>query len=336
MTFNAMATAKALAAVERDSSPQTQRSPIASPCNRRCSPSDKFSPAKRILSFLPLLVLPATGFAQSSTWDGGGINDNWSTRTNWIANTAPASGSNTVIRFDGSTRLSPFQNIAGAFQLNSLVFLPSAGAFTLGGSGGLDFRSTSSGAVPTLSQASPANQTIALKPIILSNNLEVDASGSGSLIFAGAVTGPGAMTLMGGTVAGITQRVTLGGPNGNEFAGGVVLGTDPQVGPVELSLATDNALGRGVFSMVGGNTLRNPTATARTIKNDFTLVLPTAGGRHAFTGSNPLIFTGEIHVLSAPKTLQVDVPELRWEGPLSGTAPVIKNGPGQPGSDCCY
>lgn len=81
--------------------------------------------------------------------------------------------------------------------------------------------------------------------------------------------------------------------------------------------------------MVGGNTLRNPTATARTIKNDFTLVLPTAGGSHAFTGGNPLIFTGEIHVLNAPKTLQVDVPELRWEGTLSGTAPVIKNGPGQ-------
>jgi len=290
---------------------------------------DEFSPAMRIPPFLPLLLLPATGLAQSSTWDGGGINDNWSTRTNWVSNIAPTPGTNTAIRFDGSTRLTPVQNIAGAFQLNSLVFLPSAGAFTLGGSGGLDFRAGSGGSLPTISQGSPASQTIAFKPIILSNNLEVGASGTGSLIITGPLTGPGAMTLIGGTVAGVTQRVILGGQNANEFSGGLVLGTDPQAGPVELSLATDNALGSGVLSMVGGNTLRNPTATARTIKNDFTMVISNSGGRHGFTGSNPLIFTGGINVLSATKTLQVDVPELRWEGSLSGTAALIKNGPGQ-------
>ncbi|MBS0660278.1 MAG: autotransporter-associated beta strand repeat-containing protein [Verrucomicrobia bacterium] len=284
---------------------------------------------RRCLGLSVLALWPALALGQTFTWDGGGANDSWATGANWAANVAPSPGIGTVIRFDGTTRLTPQQNSSGQFLLHSLVFLPTAGAFTLGGTGGLEFRANAGGASATMSQGSAAPQTLALKPLLLTNDLEIDASGAGALVLASTISGPGAITLKGGTDAGVTQRVTLGGPNANDFSGGLILGTTQQAGPAELSLASEGALGTGAFSMFAGNTLRNGTTAARTIANPFLLLVPTGGGNHVFAGSQSLIFTGDINTLAADKTLQVDLPELRWTGPLSGSALLTKTGAGQ-------
>jgi len=91
--------------------------------------------SKKIRVTWMVCVLAALAFgpaAMADTWSGGGGDDLWSTGANW-GGTAPASGSTTALVFDGSTRLTPDQDIAHPFKFNSLDFPATAGAFALGG-----------------------------------------------------------------------------------------------------------------------------------------------------------------------------------------------------------
>src|ERR1043165_2106349 len=75
-----------------------------------------------------LTALSAT--AASTTWTGGGANDNWSTTGNWSLGVAP--GTNDLLTFAGSTRPAPNNNLTGAI-VNNLAFASNAASFTLGG-----------------------------------------------------------------------------------------------------------------------------------------------------------------------------------------------------------
>lgn len=83
------------------------------------------------------LVLAVSAQAATNTWDGGStVDSNWSSAANWNADTAPVSGSDTYLKFDGGTRLGPAQDLASPFVLNRLDFLGGASytaAFTIGG-----------------------------------------------------------------------------------------------------------------------------------------------------------------------------------------------------------
>jgi autotransporter-associated beta strand protein len=65
------------------------------------------------------------------TWNGGGTDDNWSTDANWGGTHLVNDGTAALV-FDGSTRLSP--NADQAWQIASITFAATAGAFTVGGS----------------------------------------------------------------------------------------------------------------------------------------------------------------------------------------------------------
>src|SRR4051794_38476345 len=112
---------------------------------------------RRALFAVLALGLAAQPLAGQSTWTGGGTDSFWNTPANWSGGT-PASGSATAVTFAGSTRLTPNQNIASPFILNSLTFDPTAGAFVLGGSG-LSFALNGS-TLPTLTQSSASNVSI--------------------------------------------------------------------------------------------------------------------------------------------------------------------------------
>ncbi|CAM2831177.1 PEP-CTERM sorting domain-containing protein [Rariglobus hedericola] len=96
-----------------------------------------------------LTLAAACAQAATFTWDGGGGDSNWETANNWNPNVAPghsSSGDNFV--FAGTTRLSNDAN-SGGWDIGSLTFNSTAGAFTLGGgtltigSGGVTNNSTS-------------------------------------------------------------------------------------------------------------------------------------------------------------------------------------------------
>jgi len=79
-------------------------------------------------------LLAGMGMAQAQTWNGLGETSNWSDVRNWQGLQAPSSAATTAITFAGASRLTPVQNLAAAFSLNSLTFASGSGAFQLQGS----------------------------------------------------------------------------------------------------------------------------------------------------------------------------------------------------------
>ena len=69
----------------------------------------------------------------TTTWTGGGGDNNWGTPGNWSGGTTPSGGGNAIINFAGSTRLAPFNNYGTFTQYQSILFSSGAGAFTLNG-----------------------------------------------------------------------------------------------------------------------------------------------------------------------------------------------------------
>lgn len=68
-----------------------------------------------------------------TTWDGGGADDNWGTAGNWNPDGPPPVGGTVDLTFDGTTRLTPFNNYTAWDDFHSLTFAAGAGAFTLSG-----------------------------------------------------------------------------------------------------------------------------------------------------------------------------------------------------------
>src|SRR3954465_8972980 len=64
-------------------------------------------------------------------WDGGGINNSWSTAANWADNLAPTHDGTAAITMAGTVQLLPFAD--SPWSIASLTFDNTAGAFTLTG-----------------------------------------------------------------------------------------------------------------------------------------------------------------------------------------------------------
>lgn len=284
-------------------------------------------PRSLALTASALVLLATRSLAQ--TWSGAGPNDNWSANANWIGAVAPAGSANTAVTFAGTTRLTPQQNLTASFALNSLTFASSAGAFVLGG-GGFDFRNSTGGTAPTLTQNSASAITLNGKPNLLTNTVELRAGGNGTLTLAGTFTGPGAVLFAGGAAAGITQKVVMGGSGANDFAGGIVLGSATQASPADLGVVSDGALGTGQIILATGNIFRSANSANRRISNPLSIVQPgnTLGSVLTFGTGGNLIFDGSISLGNSPKTLQLDLGTLRFDGPVSGDALVIVTGSG--------
>ncbi len=127
-----------------------------------------------------------------SVWDGGGANNNFNNNANWVGDSAPGSGDTTSIAFDGATRTGP--NLNADYTLNRLKFEATAAAFTITANAGREF--TFDGVVPSIIQASTADQTI-IAPIILVKNTFVEVSGAGDLTLSGELSGAGGLTTLG-------------------------------------------------------------------------------------------------------------------------------------------
>ena len=68
-----------------------------------------------------------------TTWDGGGLDNNWGTGDNWNPNGTPPVGSTVDLTFDGIVRLTSNNNYTAFDDFHSLTFAATAGAFTLSG-----------------------------------------------------------------------------------------------------------------------------------------------------------------------------------------------------------
>lgn len=124
--------------------------------------------------------------AQTSTWDGGGGDNNFSTAANWTGDTAPVAATTTSYIFTGSTRLAP--NIqSNNYNTSSITFDSGAGAFVIGPSGtpaGSRFQ-VPTGVNPTVTQNSANNQVInATIYSAAGSTMTINGTGAGTLTLA--------------------------------------------------------------------------------------------------------------------------------------------------------
>ncbi len=178
-------------------------------------------------------ILTATVHAQ--TWDGGGANDNLGTAANWNPDGVP--GVTADVIFGGVVRLTP--NVSGAFQVNSLIFNNTAGAFVFGGAstlsikgGGLVNNDTtlqtfnnpvSFGLAVTTSTINAASGALNLNGPVTLAPTTLTLDGANAIIFGSTITGTGAITKTGAGAFNFDATATPIGADFNLNAGTTTL-----------------------------------------------------------------------------------------------------------------
>ncbi len=203
------------------------------------------------------LLIFSADHSAAQTWNGGGANDNWSTAGNWTggvpANPSPAAGTANVF-FDGTLRLAP--NIDVAWNINSLTFNATAGAFTIGGQqlfleAGITDNSTNTQIIMAplklgVASASQTFTTVAGGYLVIGNmdwyGSALTVGGAGNTLFSGVGTdsSPGASLIKNGTG-------TLTMTNANAYTGATTVNAGT------LIVGANNALG----TTAGGTTVSN-------------------------------------------------------------------------------
>ena len=152
-----------------------------------------------LLAFL-ILGTCDQSWGATFTWNGGGANANWSTGGNWVGGVAPTNNGTAAIMLAGAIRLTP--NVDTNWDISSLTFSNTAGAFVLGGSA-LNIRA---GGVTNNS----ANAQTVNNAITLATNQTWNAT-------VGTIT-------FNGNINNVTNLLTIAG-NFNSFLAGVMSGT---------------------------------------------------------------------------------------------------------------
>ena len=192
------------------------------------------------LTTLALLLAAAAG-AQAQTWTGLSSSNGWADLLNWQNLSRPVSSTTTAVTFAGNARLSPVQNLAAPFILNSLSFAPNAGAFEVqsGGTGSLEFSDNASVTAPELRFWSG------------SSSLRIDG---GTLAVTGLSSGLGGLaTLVADPTGG--RALTLGGNTGSFSYNGNI---DGDGSLVKIGASSQVLSGRNSFTglvQVQGGTL---------------------------------------------------------------------------------
>jgi hypothetical protein len=254
--------------------------------------------------------------AATSTWNGGGGNNDFSTGANW-GGTAPSSGNDIV--FAGTTRLTI--NDAWSPALASITFASGAGAFTLSGGGhdigGGGIVNNSSNTQTLNSQYTlSANQTwIANSGAIVigssyfsGNSKELTLSGSSSITMNGQVGGLAKLTVSSGTstfnsslqVTG-SGGINITGSGSANFNGSVNSGSGNININTTGNVVFNSTINNGALNLANGHVTLSGTGDSSLDSVNVTggtLVLDQNGGRaliHDLVvgGSGTVIFSGD-------------------------------------------
>ena len=257
----------------------------------------------RIFQFaLAAIVYPLLAIsARAQTWDGGGVAGGivtWSTAANWNPDGVPVNNGTANIVM--ANNVDTTNTVDVNFDINSLTFNNTAGAFIISNSGG---------ATLTIRAGGVTNNDVQLQqsalPIILgasqswsatSGNITTGGSfnlGANQLTVAGA-----SQTSLFGTVSGTGSIIKNGSgefqitAGSNSFSGGLTLNSGT------LTVGTSAALGTGTLSINGG-TIRGlslPISPSNSI---------TIGGNFIAGGSQNITFSGAA-TLTGNRTITTD------------------------------
>ena len=214
----------------------------------------------RILATTIALLL-ATTTLHAQTWDGGGTSDSLLTAANWNPDGIPGINANVI--FAGNVRLTP--NVSSDFQVNSLTFNNTAGAFVFGGvatlsikDGGLTnndtdtqtFNNLMNFGLTSVSSINTASGALVLNGGVSIGNATVTLTGASALTFGSTLTGAGTITKTGTGAFNFASTATAIGADFNLNGG-----------TTTLSAGTTQTFSIGsVITMGGGNLTLNESA----------------------------------------------------------------------------
>ncbi len=197
-------------------------------------------------------IAASTSNAATRTWSGGGLDANWATPLNWVGGVAPTAGD--ALIFDGFGKLTNNNNLAVDTNITGLTFAPTAGAFTLAGTGN---RITLGGDI--VDNTTLLTQTVALQ-LLLNANRNVNVTGQGVLVLSGAISDGGGVFGLNKTGAGL---LTLSGAN-------------TFTGPINI---TGGTLAAGAANNLGGGSATGAiTINGATFRSTGDFAIPTTRG----------------------------------------------------------
>jgi fibronectin-binding autotransporter adhesin len=213
----------------------------------------------------------ATSLSAQTVWTGGGGDNNWTTPQNWAGGVPPVPGSNTYLRFQGFTRLSPVADTFPLWIINRLEFDSRLGV----GSGSFSISGTPlafQGTAPEIINYSNNTQTISNDITTNGSDLIVENFISGLIGLTGNISGSSGLVLNAGvslsgsnsytgttTINGYSVSITNGdalGAAGSSVAlnwGILRLSGNITVRDKPLSLF-GNGFGNGLVNDSGNNT----------------------------------------------------------------------------------
>ena len=245
--------------------------------------------------------------ATGQTWDGGGLDDNWSTAANWSPDGAPANDGTAGIVFTGWVRLTPY--VDTAWDVLSLTFNNTAGPFSICGS------------PLTVGAGGIVNQNFAQSS--LENDLLLSApqtwqASAGNLRLLGNVANSGHLL----TVDGSYTTAVYGNITGS---GGLVksgTGTLELRGIAPTWYAGPTTVNAGTLSLLGISTWTAPFTvnTGATVAfnggvHEFNAGATVSGGGGASFTAGMVTFNDTFNV-SGPKTFSGGT--VNFNGPVTG------------------
>lgn len=196
-----------------------------------------------------------------ATWDGGGLDANWTTAANWAGDVAPLAGDSLVFGAAGAARKINANNFAAATAFASISFQDSGYDISGNGvnlSGGISTSNTTGGntlglpltltAAQTINSAT-AGTTLTLGGAVVNGGFGLTLAGSGAITAAGIISGTGALTKSDAGSATLSGENTHSGANtvsaGTLFANNAGVGSATGTGAVSVaSTATLAGSGR--------------------------------------------------------------------------------------------
>ena len=308
---------------------------------------------KIILKSIFLVVVnlySLTLFAATKTWDGGGLDNNWTTAANWDLDVAPVAGDALV--FDGSTRLTPNNDFAAATSFASITFAATASAFTLsgnsvtitGGATAITANNASltmtignniifSTAAPTITTLSGG--TLAISGTIANGGLLITTTCDGTLTLSGVISGTGGFTKNGTGTCTMSAINTMNGTTtisaGTiDFGGvsGVVAGSIVNNSAMILSGST----GADFTTVISGTGTITNTSTNSTLSgnNTYSGVTTISSGKLNITNANSLGATSAGTIINSTGTIVIKASVTYAAEPLTinstGTLRTSNNG----------
>lgn len=226
-----------------------------------------------LLTFLlPSLILGSAASAQTFTWVGGDINNNWNSPKNWSGNVIPPTSglTTTNLVFAGSLRTTP--SMQAAYSVNSISFATNAASFTLSsgstltlGAGGITNNST---ATQTLSlsintsnsqtwSATSGNLAFTSAINILSGTLTLNAAAGQTISVSGGIGGAGSLSFTGSGTTILSSNIKPNGPvliNGSNVIVNAAGSISLVSGGITLAGNSSLTLASGTVAMTGGDT----------------------------------------------------------------------------------